>query len=741
MAEQINAYKQEIFNFLRTVTIKFEPFAYSMGQNYMNEHGLSSPDFEENPYYQNLVGNYANGDTRMQVTTIEDGSTVEYNRELLTNYPETAALYRVPNQEYFTLEENYPNNVGLIRTIAYPVASIKEAIAAPNLSLLAYDETLLEAQEREDLLTCLREFLAMVRKRWWIDAYVYEDQYPLVFWGLLWQHLPLLLLTRRFKNIKTPYVHSNHVWEYLQSQGLNDYRDVLTPKQSRWLYRNIDYIRANRGKNETLKILAENLLPDVAVSLLYKDMYQETETRYDKELSTNPVFRSYKLVDDTYVKEESFADLNDKLCNLGVEHRHDAEFINDQELLLARHKYNILNTKFLEFKKEPIDTRFERLMLNFFLDTLFYRLHEGKVRFECEISDPLTTTKYKLSIGDTILLWHYSLWMAQGIVPDKIPTKAVCWIPFKLVYPGDNNITENVYISGSKYEVKSILDLAWLKQTIPWSNQVYDSNVDFTQHVVNQFTALITIRDVALQSHRKEYHDVLMQYLHDARATNVYDLNLTDEPDFESWCSSASIAPLIAAYNDIEDPKDLALRYGKLAQLCYNAIFPTDKLDVKYLSSTNSNMEVIYRSIRDLFIKLGSYNVFYLETERDRNEYLTFYDPDISFPLDMTIDVMNSFSWTHENYALNVNYKITVEVDDVNYDSVVDNFVPDITWTGEIGHDANITDIKLVIKPTFTTMVDNELTHIKFNWSCDYFPAMADNISINSSNLLDVKEP
>lgn len=40
---QIQLYHKEILDFLRTVTIKFEPFAYLMGQDYMAAHGLTNP--------------------------------------------------------------------------------------------------------------------------------------------------------------------------------------------------------------------------------------------------------------------------------------------------------------------------------------------------------------------------------------------------------------------------------------------------------------------------------------------------------------------------------------------------------------------------------------------------------------------------------------------------------------------------------------------------------------------------
>ena len=58
MSGQLTTYRNEIFNFLRTVTIKFEPFAWLMGETYMDQYGITNPHGKWNPYYIHLSGNY-----------------------------------------------------------------------------------------------------------------------------------------------------------------------------------------------------------------------------------------------------------------------------------------------------------------------------------------------------------------------------------------------------------------------------------------------------------------------------------------------------------------------------------------------------------------------------------------------------------------------------------------------------------------------------------------------------------
>ena len=95
-----------------------------------------------------------------------------------------------------------------------------------------------------------------------------------------------------------------------------------------WLYRNIEYIKANQGKERTLKILAENLLGDAFVSLLYKNMHQNI-TNYSSKLVTKPEFISYSYLTNTPEKIEQVEDLNSRLFDQGIEYRNNSEYVEN----------------------------------------------------------------------------------------------------------------------------------------------------------------------------------------------------------------------------------------------------------------------------------------------------------------------------------------------------------------------------------------------------------------------------
>lgn len=627
MAGQIEDYRAEIFNFLRTVTIKFEPFAYSMGEAYMSQYGIDDPNGIWNPYYINLSGEYTDSDERMTVWSIEENRSVPFDKNLVTNYPRTAALYRVNTTEYRTLEERYPGNLGLIRAIVYPIPDIQTAIDAPNLSLLAYDDSLLDVNEREDIINCLKDFLDMVRVRWWIPELDYEDMYAVTFWAILWQHLPLLLLARRFANIKTPYTHSFHFWEYLKSKGLADYRDVLTNNQSAWLYRNIDYILKNKGKTSNLTILAQNLLSEVYVSLLDKDMVQTTDENWDQNIVTTPIFISRNYVNNNVEKTETFSELNYRLVQQELEVNDSADYIADTEYKLGSHNYNQLPTKYLEFKKDPVNTANQDIMYNFFLDTLMYRFSHNDLSFNCQVTDSLLGNKLDLYVGDTILLWHWAASHFADCYSDKLPNYHRTNIPFKNIEVTKSQLPTHIHYANISYKVDQLIPVDDYLKMITWHPESYTTQSDFIVTAANQLRTILAWNRQLNTTNRIQVHLAMDVFEHAVLDPGYVTLNWGTISTFTEWRKTNELLDLVLTeYEDRDNITD----YATLADACISALFPLDDATLDEFIGSLRNMEKIYASIRDLFIRLCSYNVTYLETERDTNKYLYVDDPDVA---------------------------------------------------------------------------------------------------------------
>lgn len=625
MAGQLDLYKKEVFDFLRTVTIKFEPFAYLMGQKYMDQYGIADPHGAWNPYYINMCGDYAEGDTRMTVYSLETEEQVPFDKDLVKHYPKTAALYRIPHQEYTTLEERYPQNLGLIKSIAYPVPSMEEALKAPNLSLLACDPTLLEENERESIVTRLKQFLAEVRTRWWLEELIYEDMFATTFYCLLWQALPNIILTQRFLNIRTSAAHSFHVWEYLKSKSLGDYRDVLSTNQSYWLYRNIDYILTNQGKNSNLVILAQNLLEEIHVSLLYKDIAENTDEMPYPNSHPRPQFPSRNIIDDEIEDVESMKELNDRLYEEDLENTNTPEYVKEVEDELGQHPFNDLPTKFLELRKEKLNTQYAGLLTNFMLDTLMYRYSEKKLSYNVKIRNPLDHSILELYVGDMILLWYWSLHRSIGETPEVIPTEYFSHIAFQLDYP--TQLRESVYWHSTEYPIKRVVNVKAFINAIEWpgSNHTFLTAEEFTENLLQQYSVLLSTRKEREQSNKLLYHQSMKSLFEDIRITRKVVLDFGKVSTFSEWrAKNKNINDYISGIEEIADSEKI---YDKLTRGIMNALFPIDYAKYSNLVGIVRNLETIYTAVKNLFIQLGSYNVTYLESRREENSYLKIRDP------------------------------------------------------------------------------------------------------------------
>lgn len=727
MSSSIDLYRKEIFNFLRTVTIKFEPFAYAMGRAYMDKYGIANPHGAWNPYYIHLAGEYtaeelANNDV-IYVYTIEreEPERIILTKDIVNTNPKTAKLYRLPNDEYLHLEEQYPHYRGLLRCIVYPIKSMEEAITAPNLTLLGYDASLLEINERESIIKCIKDFLDMVRTRWWIEEYTYEDMYATTFWAMMWQMLPAVLLNQRFMNIKTPYVHSFHVWEYLKSKGLGDYRDVLTLDQSLWLYRNIDYILKNKGKVSNLGILAENLLGDACVSLRKINMLQST-TGFIDTLHTVPQFLFYNYFTDVEEKTSQYDDLNPKLYSMGLNNKDSVDYVNQTTTELGSIRYNNLLTKYLELKKETIDTSAESMMTTFLLHTLIYRCSLNKLEYSLGIVDIHTGNKVKLYINDMICLMYYAACRSAGWSPICIPDSARVRVPYTAVAPSE--ITESIKYGDNTYRIKELVAVDQVLSLFEYPTRPFTTRDDFAEFANHQYSLYYLFYKQMESSNKYLYHKAFRRLLDDLTVNRMVQLHLTQYSYFEDWINSIDeIHNLIKSYEAIEDEKLKSKTYANLALLCYDTVFNIE--DSETGINTIRKMDSIYDAIRNLFISLCSYNITFIDSERDLFNYLHIEEPDVLFGLrslesgvrqgsffNLLIDVIEYI--TRDRWKV---YKLRECMHDIEVLFSTEQYMSAINLFIKIIHDINcefIYKIKTQLNKTVShelSSVDNKVVH------------------------------
>lgn len=209
------------------------------------------------------------------ITGTLTSTAVNFTTDMLAVSPKTKAAYAIGSSYYTALCQTYPTQVDLIKSILYPV-DIETAITSPDFTLLGWGEGYLESTEEEAIIYELNKFIAYATTSWYFSFLTYEAYYAWAFWGVLWQSLPGAIFAARLKYLHTSYVHSFHIWAYLESNGISDYSDILNRQQSLFLYRNINYLIENRGTQSNLVVLVNNLLDTISVGLVGKTIYMDT---------------------------------------------------------------------------------------------------------------------------------------------------------------------------------------------------------------------------------------------------------------------------------------------------------------------------------------------------------------------------------------------------------------------------------------------------------------------------------
>ena len=191
----------------------------------------------------------------------------------------TRATYKIPSMYYDKLIQEYHNECDIIKNVLYPIkCSITEAFNADNYDILGYDLSLLEEGERTSLYMAMVDKLNVIKRRWDVSAFTYEELYALSMQAKVWSVLMLELFKQRIMNIRTSEVHSYHLWNYLISKGVGDYSDVLSHKQALFLYKNYPWIHRHLGSDHNLLLLTHKLLYEHNLTVHDKVVLQETDT-------------------------------------------------------------------------------------------------------------------------------------------------------------------------------------------------------------------------------------------------------------------------------------------------------------------------------------------------------------------------------------------------------------------------------------------------------------------------------
>ena len=630
---QLDVYRQEVFDFLKTVTLKFDPFAYVIGQRYMAVRGTESYNDPEHPYIKQLCGLYTETDTPIVLWSPDEEKEVVLTRAYLESHPKTKSTYRIPTIEYTTLCKRYPAQSGLIRSIIYPAASPQDVIDAPVLGVLSYDASLLYSEERESLLSAMTAFLTMARERWWNAEYCYENLYATGFWYLLWQTLPSVLFAQRVLNIGTPAAHPFHIWETLQSHGLKDYRDILSQRQMLWLYRNIGWIVKNKGKHTTLIEIGTHLLDEI-----FADLGQMT-IRPDTAGSTatckpRPVIAVTDVIHGGDLEYISTADLLDKIESEGLTPPTDPlqrETLNDT---LVTTEKNELRTKYFEFVKQTTNTQYENLVMEFLWDSLFYRFSQGDLGYSVLVTEPLSGATYKLDIRDAIALMYWSAHMQYDFPVTQLPKEVCTRICFKKQRVQYKDVKQEFPLCGQTYRLDDWIATQKHLDAIPYHSTAMTSHDQYIDLTTKQFAVLLQDYRDTSESGDARYQEAMSRLYGHLFVQQCIPLSFG--PNISSFDDLRRVSPQLHSIMSLYDTVTDKVKYSTLCTSLISSVIPLTNEKLGSSVGISAYQDSRYDKFKELFIQLCSYNITFLDTTRQGYTYIVlpsmrFHDDAVTY--------------------------------------------------------------------------------------------------------------
>lgn len=608
--------QRQIYNFLRTVTIKYAPIAQYINANLL-ERGYEVNDLDPTSwkYYLNMVGTYHVSDTPMYVMSIDTRTQILFSKENLANHPRTRSVYVPGGQYYSRLCETYPGQEDLIKSILFPVEDITKAITAPDLTILQFGSGYLETYEENPLVEGLRAFLKIIHTRWYFEFLDDEPLFHVKFFGGLWTKMAAFLLTEREAFIHTPYVHSWHIWNHLRDAGLNDYSDILNREKSMMLYQNMDYFKSNAGKMSNLAILANRLLDDFGISIYARRVVQESETGADKYQLT-PQLEAVRIPintrgAETEIGSETVATIQSRAYDKGFAIDNSPEAAAAKERELSDTTLNDFLTKFLEIRPIARNKVYADILNVFLLETLTTSIVNDHYRDPVLVNDIATGAVLYLYPKELLALYHYASLKSIGIVAENIPDgfflhkafNTQIGTPAKTIKIGDEKIYISMYVDAASHlsELNYDTNLASPSEFSEmasrlWLRYMHHLLEDTQSSIETKRQVLAYLSDMC-HTRRIETHDLVPGY-----------------DSYERWLGPEGIdiqASVLAQYDLQSDPQ---ISWSNLADSIISALIPmTDTLNA-YGNYTLTDFG--YERLRQLFIQMCSYKVVFLESTR-----------------------------------------------------------------------------------------------------------------------------
>lgn len=298
------------------------------------------------------------------------------------------------------------------------------------------DRGLIEDNE-SNLLGVLQEWFTGMVARWHNRDYCKtDDLYFPTFLGMLYTLLPATIMNIRLANCHTNMVHSYHVREFLESHGhLAKYIPALPLEQTLFLYRNVRWIEANVGKQETFDLLVDRLATPCGVPLsgyrLRHSLTDMPQQLFPTTMAAQEVINFRQLsnqkdiitVEDLLRKEINAARGNPSSQSDITE---VADYVRLKAISSPSDDYptKVIESVMIDLTDRKV-YRLSEVLLNHWLFCASRGTYTGTVFY----TNPLTGARQHITPKNAAILFFYALNKSFGQTLEEVPTVRARLIP------------------------------------------------------------------------------------------------------------------------------------------------------------------------------------------------------------------------------------------------------------------------------------------------------------------------
>lgn len=445
-------YQSKAIVLARTMVVKFHNIATAINQQLIADgYVVDENDPTTWKYYMNMFGEYHQSDYD-RLYALSDGASkyiqikiagetqavdANFTKELMYGESADQAVaneYRFNTHYYNTLITKYPEFEDLILGVLNPVP-LDLAINAQEGEILycgGYLKTLLnsgiyhyvrqdygpisenfliEANE-ENLIPILQDYIYNYISRWWNANYaVTNDLFHAYFIAAMMLTIPQILGNIRLGNAKTAHAHSFHIREYLESNGTLGWIAEYLPKSVLlWLYRNLIWLDANRGKQEIFNAIVDNVLTEAKIPISGFRLRHDVSAMGADSL-TPTAFMEKKALNintSTSATRNEIIDIVNSSVSLATENYYNPEGQATAIQNLSRFSlFDNLNTKVLESTVIDLSNHMAITKEDIGLNLWLYCASQGTYRGTVIFTNPLTNERIQLTPLNAYILAFY----------------------------------------------------------------------------------------------------------------------------------------------------------------------------------------------------------------------------------------------------------------------------------------------------------------------------------------------